>query len=89
MAAGRASIVIDGHGRAPGSRFGWKAQVATLLTFRVHTRNEMGITNDIFPAEFAFGIPAEQMKHCARRPIRRQARPGHAAARASTTSPRS
>ena len=64
--AGRASIVIDvATGERRVGRFGWKAQVATLLTFSGDAyRNEMGITNDIFPAEFAFGIPSEQMKHC-------------------------
>jgi CxxC motif-containing protein (DUF1111 family) len=64
--AGRASIVIDAAtGERRVGRFGWKAQVATLLTFSGDAyRNEMGITNDIFPAEFAFGIPPEQLKHC-------------------------
>jgi CxxC motif-containing protein (DUF1111 family) len=64
--AGRPSIVIDAAtGERRVGRFGWKAQVATLLTFSGDAyRNEMGITNDIFPAELAFGIPPEQMKHC-------------------------
>lgn len=64
--AGRASIVIDAAtGERRVGRFGWKAQVATLLTFSGDAyRNEMGITNDIFPAELAFGIPAEQLKLC-------------------------
>jgi CxxC motif-containing protein (DUF1111 family) len=64
--AGRASIVIDAAtGERRVGRFGWKAQVATLLTFSGDAyRNEMGITNDIFPAEFAFGIPADQLKSC-------------------------
>jgi len=64
--AGRASIVVDpATGERRVGRFGWKAQVATLLTFSGDAyRNEMGITNDIFPTELAFGIPADQMKHC-------------------------
>lgn len=33
-------------------RFGWKAQVATVLTFSADAaRNEMGITNPLFPTE--------------------------------------
>ena len=46
-------------------RFGWKAQVATLLTFSGDAcRNEMGITNDVFPSELAIGIHADQLKAC-------------------------
>ena len=49
--SGRAALVTD---RASGDlrvgRFGWKAQVATLLEFSGDAyRNEMGITNDLFP----------------------------------------
>ena len=64
--AGRASIIIDtATGERRVGRFGWKAQVATLLTFSGDAyRNEMGITNDVFPAEFAYGISAAQLKHC-------------------------
>jgi CxxC motif-containing protein (DUF1111 family) len=64
--AGRASIVIDtATGERRVGRFGWKAQVATLLTFSGDAYlNEMGITNDIFPLEVVFGIPAEQLKRC-------------------------
>jgi CxxC motif-containing protein (DUF1111 family) len=64
--AGRASIVIDtATGERRVGRFGWKAQVATLLTFSGDAYlNEMGITNDIFPLEVAFGIPADQLKRC-------------------------
>ena len=64
--AGRASIIIDtATGERRVGRFGWKAQVATLLTFSGDAyRNEMGITNDVFPAEFAYGISAEQLKRC-------------------------
>jgi CxxC motif-containing protein (DUF1111 family) len=64
--SGRAAIVVDvatGHRRV--GRFGWKAQHATLLAFGADAyRNEMGITNDIFPLEFAFGVPAAQMRLC-------------------------
>jgi CxxC motif-containing protein (DUF1111 family) len=46
-------------------RFGWKAQQATLLAFSGDAyRNEMGITNDLFPDELALGISADQMKLC-------------------------
>ena len=64
--SGRAAIVVDiatGHRRV--GRFGWKAQHATLLAFAADAyRNEMGITNDLFPDELAFGISTEQMKLC-------------------------
>lgn len=64
--SGRAAIVVDvatGHRRV--GRFGWKSQHATLLAFGADAyRNEMGITNDIFPLEFAFGVPAAQMRLC-------------------------
>jgi len=37
--------------RVPIPLFGWKGQHATLLSFTGDAyRNEMGITNDIFPA---------------------------------------
>jgi CxxC motif-containing protein (DUF1111 family) len=46
-------------------RFGWKAQHATLLAFGADAyRNEMGITNDLFPAESAFGVPADVLRTC-------------------------
>ena len=68
--SGRAAIVVDiatGHRRV--GRFGWKAQHATLLAFGADAyRNEMGITNDLFPDELAFGISPEQMKLCDRIP---------------------
>jgi CxxC motif-containing protein (DUF1111 family) len=64
--SGRAARVIDlatGHPRV--GRFGWKAQHATLLAFGADAyRNEMGITNDLFPDELAFGISADAMKLC-------------------------
>ena len=64
--SGRAARVADiatGHRRV--GRFGWKAQHATLLAFGADAyRNEMGITNDLFPEELAFGISADAMKLC-------------------------
>jgi CxxC motif-containing protein (DUF1111 family) len=82
--SGKAAIVTDiatGHRRV--GRFGWKAQHATLLAFGADAyRNEMGITNDLFPDELAFGITREQMKLCDRipdpedRPDRRTRRRG-------------
>jgi CxxC motif-containing protein (DUF1111 family) len=64
--SGRAAVVVDvATGDRRIGRFGWKAQHATLLTFGADAyRNEMGITNDIFPNEFAFGISDEQMRRC-------------------------
>ena len=64
--SGRAAIVIDvGSGSRRVGRFGWKAQHATLLAFAADAyRNEMGITNDLFPVESAFGVPDSQMRQC-------------------------
>ena len=64
--SGRAAIVTDiATGKRRVGRFGWKAQHATLLAFASDAyRNEMGITNDLFPQELAFGITPEQMKLC-------------------------
>ena len=63
---GRASMVTDpATGERRVGRFGWKAQVATLLTFSGDAyRNEMGITNAVFPAEFAFAVPPDRLKAC-------------------------
>jgi CxxC motif-containing protein (DUF1111 family) len=68
--SGRAAIITDiGTGDRRVGRFGWKAQQATLLAFGADAyRNEMGITNELFPDELAFGISAEQMKLCDRIP---------------------
>ena len=64
--SGRAAVVTDiATGQRRVGRFGWKAQHATLLAFASDAyRNEMGITNDLFPQELAFGISPEQMKLC-------------------------
>jgi CxxC motif-containing protein (DUF1111 family) len=63
---GRAARVFDvATGRERVGRFGWKAQQATLLAFSGDAyRNEMGITNDLFPDEVALGVSPEQMKLC-------------------------
>jgi CxxC motif-containing protein (DUF1111 family) len=64
--SGRAAIITDvaTGGRRVG-RFGWKAQHATLLAFAADAyRNEMGITNDLFPVESAFGVSDSQMRLC-------------------------
>ena len=68
--SGRAAIVTDvATGERRVGRFGWKAQQATLLAFAGDAyRNEMGITNDLFPKEFAFGMTEEQIKRCDLRP---------------------
>jgi len=64
--SGRAARIIDvaTNDRRVG-RFGWKAQHATLLAFSADAyRNEMGITNDLFSREVAFGISHERMRAC-------------------------
>ena len=62
----RAALVVDVEtGERRVGRFGWKAQHATLITFGADAyRNEMGITNDLFPHESAFAIPPEKMRAC-------------------------
>ena len=63
---GRAALVMDPatHTMRVG-RFGWKAQQATLLAFAGEAfRNEMGITNDLFPDEVGTGLSAEQLAAC-------------------------
>jgi CxxC motif-containing protein (DUF1111 family) len=64
--SGRAAIVVDvATGDRRVGRFGWKAQHATLLAFGADAyRNEMGITNDLFPRESAFGVSEERMRVC-------------------------
>ncbi len=63
---GRVAIVTDrGTGERRVGRFGWKAQHATLLAFGADAyRNEMGITNDLFPGELAVGIDEARMRVC-------------------------
>jgi CxxC motif-containing protein (DUF1111 family) len=64
--SGRAARVRDlESGRTRIGRFGWKAQHATLLAFGADAyRNEMGITNDLFPKELATGVSEERMRVC-------------------------
>lgn len=64
--SGRAARVVDvATSRLRIGRFGWKSQHATLLAFSADAyRNEMGITNDLFPDEVALGIDPEQMRLC-------------------------
>jgi CxxC motif-containing protein (DUF1111 family) len=64
--SGRAAVVVDvATGDRRVGRFGWKAQHATLLAFSGDAyRNEMGITNDLFPNESLFGVDDEQLKRC-------------------------
>jgi CxxC motif-containing protein (DUF1111 family) len=64
--SGRASIVTDvGTGQRRVGRFGWKAQHATLRSFSADAyRNEMGITNELFPVELANGVPVERLRLC-------------------------
>lgn len=66
--SGRAAILTDvATGQRRVGRFGWKAQVATLLTFAGDAyTNEMGITNDLFPREPLGGISEERMRECDR-----------------------
>ena len=64
--SGRAAIVIDvATGQRRVGRFGWKAQIATLLTFSGDAyTNEMGITNDVFPLEPLGGISEARLREC-------------------------
>ena len=64
--SGRAAIVTDrATGETRVGRFGWKAQVATLLEFGADAyRNEMGITNDLFPDELTFRLSELQLRLC-------------------------
>jgi CxxC motif-containing protein (DUF1111 family) len=64
--SGRAAIVTDvATGLRRVGRFGWKAQIATLLTFSGDAyTNEMGITNDMFPLEPLGGISQARLREC-------------------------
>ncbi len=63
---GRAARIVDVVSRRERiGRFGWKAQHATLLGFSGDAyRNEMGITNDLFPDEVALGVDPERLRLC-------------------------
>jgi CxxC motif-containing protein (DUF1111 family) len=64
--SGRAAIVSDAvTGDRRVGRFGWKAQHATLLAFGADAyRNEMGITNDVFPRESVFAVSEDHLRRC-------------------------
>jgi CxxC motif-containing protein (DUF1111 family) len=64
--SGRAAIIVDkATGERRVGRFGWKGQHATLLAFGADAyRNEMGITNDLFPDESFFGLDTTQLRYC-------------------------
>jgi CxxC motif-containing protein (DUF1111 family) len=66
--AGKANIVVDvASGLTRVGRFGWKAQVATLMTFSADAYlNEMGITSPIFPTENAPGGDMAALERCDR-----------------------
>jgi CxxC motif-containing protein (DUF1111 family) len=68
--SGRAAVSVDvASGQRRVGRFGWKAQQATLLAFAGDAyRNEMGITNDLFPKEYALGVSDADMRRCDSRP---------------------
>jgi CxxC motif-containing protein (DUF1111 family) len=64
--AGEASIVTDAtSGRTRVGRFGWKAQVATLVTFSADAYlNEMGITSPTFPKDNLPNGRAARLEKC-------------------------
>jgi CxxC motif-containing protein (DUF1111 family) len=64
--SGRAAVVLDvSTGSQRVGRFGWKAQHATLRVFSADAyRNEMGITNELFPRELAVGVSPEALRLC-------------------------
>ena len=64
--SGRAARLTDvGTGEPRIGRFGWKSQHATLLAFGADAyRNEMGITNDLFPQEMAHGVTPDRLRVC-------------------------
>ncbi len=66
--SGRAAIIVDvASGQRRVGRFGWKSQIATLLTFSGDAyTNEMGITNDLFPHEPTGGISDARLRECDR-----------------------
>ena len=64
--SGRAHMVVDAaSGDTRVGRFGWKSQVATLLTFSGDAlRNEQGVTNRLFPTENAPNGDEEALEFC-------------------------
>ena len=89
--SGRAAVITDIEtGDRRVGRFGWKAQHATLMAFGADAyRNEMGITNDLFPSELAFGISPERCVSAIAFPIRKTPSNRRRSGAASTTSSRS
>ncbi|MEE2775690.1 MAG: di-heme oxidoredictase family protein [Acidobacteriota bacterium] len=62
--SGRARRVFDpATRRSRVGKFGWKAQQATLMAFGAEAyRDEMGITNDLFPEEACpYGVDCEEV----------------------------
>ena len=68
--SGRAPLVLDlVTGEPRVGRFGWKSQRATLMDFGADAyRNEMGITNDLFPEELTFRLSPRQLARCDAQP---------------------
>ena len=68
--SGRAPFVLDlVTGESRVGRFGWKSQRATLMDFGGDAyRNEMGITNDLFPHELTFRLSERQLALCDSQP---------------------
>ena len=64
--AGEPSIVTDvTSGRTRVGRFGWKAQIATLVTFSADAYlNEMGITSPTFPKDNLPNGSADRLEKC-------------------------
>ena len=64
--SGRAPLVPDRTtGELRVGRFGWKSQHGSLMDFGAEAyRNELGITNDLFPRELTFRLTAQQLARC-------------------------
>ncbi len=63
--SGRAARILDrGSGEVRVGRFGWKAQQSSLFTFGAEAyRDEMGITNVLFPREACpYGVDCELLE---------------------------
>lgn len=64
--SGRAPLVPDRTtGELRVGRFGWKSQQGSLMDFGAEAyRNELGITNDLFPRELTFRLTPGQLARC-------------------------
>ncbi len=64
--SGRAPLVPDRTtGELRVGRFGWKSQQGSLMDFGAEAyRNELGITNDLFPRELTFRLSPRQLARC-------------------------